>query len=352
MILLKKETYSTTYLHPRKNFEKTDVFAEMRYDPLTGHRVRVYNVDWWRTQRVDFYTLGENSKSRCPFCKGALENMAARFPEDFCREGHLKRGESTIIPNILPYDENAAVSVLTREHIVPMGTMKESTIKDGISLILDYAKDISKYRKKDYDFALLHWNYMPTSGGSLIHPHMQVYVTDTALNYHNRVLEKAKDFSKKYGCEFFSNYIKKEEEEGERIITKKGRCVLIAPFAGRGMLGEFLIIIEDSYNYRDITDRDIEDISVILKKLSLFLDSKNIPGFNLALFSSPLREKVMLNHIRVYPRVYRDTEVFATDIEAPTLLYGESFSLISPEKNAKEMRQFLEASDDSGKAEL
>jgi len=346
VISLKKEIYNTTYLHPRKNFEKTDVYAEMRYDPLTGHRVRIYDIEW-KTRKVDFYTLGEKSKDRCPFCEGVLEKMAARFPEDFTKEGHFKKGEGTLIPNILPYAENAAVVVLTKSHIVPMGKMEEKIIYDGISLILDYSKAVSKYKKKDYNFAHLHWNYMPTSGGSLIHPHMQVYVTDTALNYHNRVLEKAKDFKNKTGYEFFSQYIKKEEAEKERFVTKKGRCVLIAPFASRGMLGEFLIIIEDSYNFKDITDDDIRDITVLIKKLMLFFEKKDISGFNLALFSSPLHQNVILNHIRIYPRVYRDVEVFATDIETPTLLYGESFCLISPEKNARELRAFLEATNDN-----
>ncbi len=346
MISFKKEIYNTTYLHPRKNFEKTHIFAEMRYDPLTGHRVRVFNVDWWKTNRVDFFSMGSNSKGRCPFCEGAIEKFAARFLEDFCQEGHFKRNECTLIPNILPYAENAAVAVLTKEHIVPMGTMKASIIEDGIKLVLDYAKDISAFDKKDYDYALLHWNYMPPSGGSLIHPHMQVYVTDTALNYHKRVLERACEFRKKYNAEFFIEYLKKELEEQERFIIKKGRCYLISPFAGRGMLGEFLIIINDSYNYRDITDDDIKDISHLIYGLTLFLDKKSIPAFNLALFSSPVKERIMLNHIRIYPRVYRDTEVFATDIETPTLLYGESFSLISPEKNASELREFLETLND------
>lgn len=346
MISFKKEIYNTTYLHPRKDFQKTDVFAEARYDPLTGHRVRIYGIEW-KTKRVDFFYLGEKSKDRCPFCKDALERMAARFPKDFLEEGHFKKGESTLIPNILPYAENAAVVILTKEHIVPMGKMKKSTIYDGISLIFEYSRKISSYKRKDYNFAHLHWNYMPTSGGSLIHPHMQVYVTDTALNYHNRVLEKAKDFKKNTGQEFFSQYLKREVEDQERFILKKGRCNLLAPFASKGMLGEFLIIIEDSYNYREILDEDIKDMAEILRLISLFFEAKEISGFNLALFSSPIGEEVILNHIRIYPRVYRDVEVFATDIETPTLLYGESFCLISPEKNAKDLKSFLETNYDN-----
>ncbi|MCX7991593.1 MAG: hypothetical protein N2999_06135 [Proteobacteria bacterium] len=349
MISLRKEIYNTTYLHPKKNFEKTDVFAEMRYDPLTGHRVRVYGIEW-RTKKVDFYQLGEKSRHRCPFCEGVLEKMVARFPKDFVEKGYFEKGQSILIPNILPYAENAGVVVLTRNHIVPMGKMEEETICDGISLILDYAKEVSLYKKKEYNFAHLHWNYMPTSGGSLIHPHMQVYVTDTPLNYHSRVLEKAKDFKKEKGLEFFSQYVKKEEQEKERFVFRKGRCVVLAPFASRGMLGEFLVILEDSFNYKQISDDDIKDLGNIIKKLSLFFEAKDIPGFNLALFSSPLNEDIILNHIRVYPRVYRDIEIFATDVETPTLLYGESFCLVSPEKNAEDFRTFLETGCDNWQA--
>ncbi|GAB4434818.1 MAG: galactose-1-phosphate uridylyltransferase [bacterium] len=340
MILLKKEAYSTSYLHPRKEFQLTDVKAEMRFDPLTGHRVRVFEIDW-QTKKIDFYALGEKNKHRCPFCEGVIKEKAARFTSELCKEGYFKKGSVTLIPNILPYAENAAVAVLTKEHVVPMGKMPQETIYNGLTLMTEYAKKVSQYDKKDYRYALLHWNYMPASGGSLIHPHMQVYVTDTPLNYHARVLEKALEFSNSYGLEFFKAYLEKEAEESIRVIAKRGRVVLIAPFASRGMLGEFLLIIEDSYNYRNITEEDFSNISSLIYDLTLFLDSRNIPAFNLALFSSPLDKKIMLNHIRIYPRVYRDVDVFATDVETPTLLYGESFSLVSPERNADMFRDFL-----------
>lgn len=340
MITLKKEFYSTSYLHPRKDFQLSDVRAEMRFDPLTGHRVRVFEIDW-QTKRVDFYELGEKSKHRCPFCEGVLEQKAARFDPKLCENGHFKKGSVTLIPNILPYAENAAVAVLTKEHVVPMGTMPEETIFNGLSLMAEYAFKVSAFDRKDYQYALLHWNYMPTSGGSLIHPHMQVYVTNTPLNYHARVLEKASEFTKRIGVEFFQAYLEKEVQENERFITKRDRVNLVAPFASRGMLGEFLLIIEGSYNYREITGEDFANVASLIKDLCLFFDSRNIPGFNLALFSSPLDDRIMLNHIRIYPRVYRDIDVFATDVETPTLLYGESFSLISPERNAKLMKEFL-----------
>lgn len=337
---LRKERYKTAYLHPRNDFKHTDVHAEMRYDPLTGHRVRVYEIDW-RTKKIDFFQLGEKSRERCPFCKAALEKKAARFHQDLCKEGHFKKGDVTLIPNILPYAENAAVAILTTEHIVPMGLMTQETVYNGASLVMEFARKISEHDKKKYRYALLHWNYMPTSGGSLIHPHMQVYVTDSPLNYHCRVLEKAEDFLGKNNREFFESYLELEKSEADRFITQRGRCSLIAPFASRGMLGEFLIVIENSYSYEDITEEDLMHCASLIKDVSGFLETKNIPGFNLALFSSPVGKNVMLNHIRIYPRVFRDVELFATDIETPTLLYGESFALVSPENNAKALKDFL-----------
>lgn len=340
MIVFKKENYFTTYLHPRKNFEPTRVYAEMRFDPLTGNRVRIFEIDW-KTNKIDFYALGEKNKDRCPFCENVINHKAARFNKELCKEGHFKKGSVTLIPNILPYAENAAVAVLTKEHVVPMGTMPQETIFNGLTLMTEYALAVSIFDKNDYDFALLHWNYMPASGGSLIHPHMQVYVTDRPLNYHGRVLKNALDFKEREGVEFFRAYLEKEKNEGVRFIERRGRVSLLTPYASRGMLGEFLLIIEEAFNYRQIEEEDFKNIASFIKDISLFFDYKNIPGFNMAFFSSPLKKEIMLTHVRIYPRVYRDIDVFATDIETPTLLYGESFSLISPEKNAKELREFL-----------
>jgi UDPglucose--hexose-1-phosphate uridylyltransferase len=342
VINLRREKYKTAYLHPRKDFLYTDVHAEMRYDPLTGDRVRIHEIDW-RTRKIDFLAMGGKSAERCPFCGEALGKKAARFHPDLCEEGHFRKGSVTLIPNILPYAENSAVAVLTAEHVVPMGAMPLETIYNGASVIMEFARKISIHDKKKYRYALLHWNYMPASGGSLIHPHMQVYVTDTPLNYHRRVLENAKEFQEKNSAGFFESYIDLEKKEEERFIAQRGRCSLILPFASRGMLGEFLIIIESSYSYEDLTEEDLMNISSLIRDVSGFLEAKNIPGFNLALFSSPAGEKTMLNHIRIYPRVFRDVELFATDIETPTLLYGESFSLVSPESNAKALKEFLAA---------
>lgn len=344
MIELRKEIYKTTYCHPRKNFEITDVYAEMRYDPLTGHRVRVYEIDWC-TRPVNFYELGSKSAHRCPFCEGALEKYGARFHPQFCKEGHMKNGEVTLIPNILPYAENAAVAVLTKEHVVPMGRMSEETIFNAFSLIFNYAIKVSEFQKKQYKYAHLHWNYMPTSGGSIIHPHMQVYVTDEPLNYHKRLLEKSVEFYNSHGKEFFKTYSEYEERERVRFITKSGRSVLLSPFASRGMLGEFIIIVNDVFNYNDFTIDDLSDISGLIHKAMLFFEKRLIPGFNMALYTSPINSQIMQSHIRIYPRVYRDTDTFATDVETPTLLYGESFSLISPEKNAALFRKFIENID-------
>lgn len=343
MIELRSQPYSTSYRHPLKSFELSEVGAEIRFDPLTDNRVRVYDMNWHARTAVDYRDFAGHTSEHCPFCEHNIHRVAARFPPAISEQGHLTRGTVTLIPNVLPYAEHAAVAILTKEHIVPMGQMPEASIADGFGVMTEFAGRACAMQGHEYEFAHMYWNYLPASGGSLIHPHMQVYVTDMPLNYHRKMLDCAAAFRRRTGTGFIEAYAAHEEALGTRFVTRRGRCALLAPFAPKGMLGELWITIDGRYHWRDFTDDDFADAAALIADVSTWLDSRLIAGLNLALFASPASCADLMCHIRIYPRVYRNTDTYANDVEAPTLLYGESFCVLPPERTAAELRRFMES---------
>ena len=75
-------------------------------------------------------------------------------------------GESVTFPNMYPFSENHAVSVITREHNVSQFTVQQ--IADALRGQVEY---LSRCQP---GYASINWNYLPSAGASLAHPHMQV----------------------------------------------------------------------------------------------------------------------------------------------------------------------------------
>ena len=65
-------------------------------------------------------------------------------------------------------------------------------------------------------------NHLPSAGGSLIHPHLQINADRVAANHHRFLLERAYTFYQHNGDFLFSTYLDHEKKDGSRYIGKTG----------------------------------------------------------------------------------------------------------------------------------
>ena len=60
-------------------------------------------------------------------------------------------------------------------------------------------------------------NHLPSAGGSLLHPHLQINADRVASNHHRFLKKKTDQFHRDTGRELFSVYLDHEKEEGDTL---------------------------------------------------------------------------------------------------------------------------------------
>ncbi len=168
------------YLDPRIDFQERTIACEMRRDPLTGCSGRVAHGLGFHLHPLDVAPLVAASQPSCPFCPDQLFQVTPRFPAEIVPEGRLQLGEAVLFPNLVPYDEHSAVTVMSQQHYVPLGKFTQTQLFQAFRVSQDYLRYAQQHPRTTY--ALVFWNYFPASGGTQIHPHLQVFATDAPGN--------------------------------------------------------------------------------------------------------------------------------------------------------------------------
>lgn len=107
------------YLDPRADYQEITIACEVRRDPLTGRSGRVAHGLGFTIRPLDAAPFIATSQLSCPFCPERIFTITPKFPSEIVPEGRLQRGEAVIFPNLVPYDEHSAVTVISQEHYVP-----------------------------------------------------------------------------------------------------------------------------------------------------------------------------------------------------------------------------------------
>lgn len=168
------------YLDPRTDFQETAIACEIRRDPLTGRSGRVAHGLGFTIRPLDIAPLIAASQPSCPFCPERIFTVTPKFPTEIGPEGRLRRGEAVIFPNLVPYDEHSAVTAICQAHYVPLDQFTHAQLVNSFTVCRDYLYAVQQQAQTTY--SLVYWNYFPASGGTQIHPHLQVLATDTPGN--------------------------------------------------------------------------------------------------------------------------------------------------------------------------
>jgi galactose-1-phosphate uridylyltransferase len=144
-------------------FTVTDVVTnkgvlQYREEHFTGLRCRISPE---RVKRHTGQTLVlPDEHESCPFCEQNLFTLTPVFPDG----KRILKGESVTFPNMFPFAARHTVTVITRAHMVPEFTRAQ--IADALGAQIE-----SLIRYEGYPS--INWNYLPSAGASIIHPHMQ-----------------------------------------------------------------------------------------------------------------------------------------------------------------------------------
>ncbi|HLY32386.1 MAG TPA: hypothetical protein VKQ36_15260 [Ktedonobacterales bacterium] len=327
------------YLDPRLDYQETAISCEMRADPLTGRSGRVAHGLGFQIQPLDVEPLIAASRPNCPFCPERIFEVTPKFPVDVVPAGRLQRGEATLFPNLVPYDEHSAVAAMSQAHYVPIGQFTHMLLFDAFSVCLAYLRQVQRLPRTTYP--LLFWNYLPASGGTQIHPHLQVFATDTPGNALQEELACSLRYEQEEGRPFWADLLEEEQRLGERFVGRGAHSAWLTSFVSRSLLADTLILFPGRQTLADLSEEALDEFCRGLTQALRHLATQGVYSFNLAWFSGVAEREDWWLHARLSPRLYLTPRLWGTDTTALQHLYQEPFMVQTPEASARGLQQVL-----------
>ena len=260
---------------------------EIRTHPVTGRRCR---ITFSRSAEKEAGTRQlpdppphAGQTGRCPFCSPQRESQTPRFPPEFHPEGRMAHGLSVLFPNLFPYARYSAVSLFDDRHFVEIGTASPASYRD---CFLNCAAFLQRVRQTDPAavYMGIAQNHLPSAGGSLLHPHLQVHADRIAPNHHRFLDRRTRAYREATGCGLFDDLLKHEQEDGTRIIGRTGSWEWLAAFAPEGFY-EIWGILPGRTSLRSLAVGEWEDLAQGVVNTQRFYRRLCRNGYNFGLLA-------------------------------------------------------------------
>jgi galactose-1-phosphate uridylyltransferase len=254
------------------------------------------------------------------------------FPPEIVPEGRMILDDKILFPNIAPYDRLGAVATLGSRHYIPMIDIEPRQIADGFRLALKYFRHLHEMKHPESVYHLISWNYMPASGSSIIHPHLQVFATCFAPNFLREKLEAATVYMEVNKTNFWDDLVEAEKKTRNRFLGEIGRTTWLSVFAPLGSVGDVIAIVDDVRSTLELTGDDLIDLATGLTKLMAAYDRMGVYNFNMSFFAGSQEDDHARFHLVFSPRIYFNPAIGTPDVAALGRLFGESVCMAFPEK--------------------
>ncbi len=333
----KKESVSARFITP--SGEPVEKRIEIRTSPITR-----------RTSRIAFSRIDEKEPgtdilpqpppdsektSECPFCKPQVTSKTPQLiPENF-PSGRLVQDESVLFPNLFPYGSYSAVSLFDNNHFVEIG---KASLSSYTSSFINCSKYLEYVFSNDPDaiYMGITQNHLPSAGGSLLHPHLQINADTIAPNHHRFLGKRALHYYEETGSYLFSDYLKHEKQDGSRYIGNTGAWEWVAAYAPEGFF-EIWGILPKVTSFRQLAASDWEDLARGVLNTQGFYRSLCRNGYNLGILvvedeKTPLELRVVILARSNYaPWVRNDHTGFE-------VMLGDMTTFTAPEETAENAR--------------
>lgn len=326
------ESKETVMLNPLKEMARRSIKSEIRRDPLTGRTARVCHFMKLQWDKPDFDAMVAGTEKYCPFCGDTVFKITPCFPEEIVPEGRLTRDDLVLFPNLAPYDCISAVAILGGRHYIPMTEISARRMEKGFALAMELFQRLDAAGHPKSVYHLINWNYMPASGSSLIHPHLQVFATATAPNLMREELEAAAEYTRVHGSNFWDDLVALEREGGKRFLGTIGRTQWLSVFAPMGVAGDVMATVDGVTHTLELTDNDLADLAAGLVRVMAAYDKMGIYNFNMNFFTGARGDDHYRFHLVFSPRSFFNQALGTPDVGALRNLYNETLCMAFPEE--------------------
>jgi UDPglucose--hexose-1-phosphate uridylyltransferase len=317
---------------------------EIRTHPITGRTCRI------TYSRGEEHEPGAEAlpapppfaadRDKCPFCLAQLAACTPQFPPELCPQGRMNRGTSTLFPNLFPYGRYSGVSLFDDGHFVEIGAATLQPYTESFLNCRDYLLRVSSHDPMAVFMAITQ-NHLPSAGGSLLHPHLQVQADRTPANYQRFLRGRGAEYHRQFGTRLFSAYLQHETQSGERTIGVTGSWQWLVAFAPEGFF-EIWGILPAVTSLRQTGDDDWHALAQGVLNTQKFYRSLGRNGYNLGLLlledgSDDLELRVVLTvRSNFAPWVRSDFTGFE-------VMLGDMATFSAPELTAEKARPFWQS---------
>jgi galactose-1-phosphate uridylyltransferase len=283
-----------------------------RRDSLFGFSCRISPERNKRTPVQSF--VPESVSYTCPFCP---ENIMAQTPS-FAGGKKILIGESVTFPNLYPFSGSHIVTVISRLHNPAELSVRH--IKDALAGQYEALMRCDGYPS-------INWNNMPSSGASMVHPHMQG-ISDQTPAYTDRIfIGKSREFMARNGCCYWDR-LKEAEAGSERYISGDEIlwCASPVPIGEKEIRGYLpFSSLRDFGSY-------IPEISAGLKKIIDYYRSCGHFAFNVTIrFDRQDNDRSFRSFVSAIARI-NPNELSVSDSAFMERLHFEPVCMTLPEK--------------------
>jgi UDPglucose--hexose-1-phosphate uridylyltransferase len=339
MLAFKQETFHSRIVLPDGTMACRPI--EIRTSPITGRTCR---ITYSRSQECEpgAACLPEPppfaaQQDTCPFCQARIATHTPRLAPELDPQGRMTRGTSTLFPNLFPYGRYSAVSLFDDKHFVEIGTAGLQSYADSLLNCRDYLLRVLSLDPAAVFMAITQ-NHLPSAGGSLLHPHLQVQADRTPANYQRFLLSCAGRHRRQYGTRLFSDYLALEKQTGRRCIGATGPWQWLAAFAPEGFF-EIWGILPGVSCLQETTDDHWQCLAQGILNAQKYYRSLGRNGYNLGLLlpadgSDDLELRVVLTVRGNYAPWVR------SDFTGFEVMLGDMATFSAPELTADGARVF------------
>lgn len=267
------------------------------YSPKRKERLKQFKNEETVKQGICFFCPGNEHLT--PKEIGRIEKdgrwIIRWFPNKFpAVELKGKNGKKTKFLTKQPAYGIHEVIAETPDHNKQLWDLSAGHIKKILDVYRLRIKQLS--RVKGIKYVDIFKNHGRLGGTSLIHSHTQIMALDKIPSLVQEEVNAAKKFKKCPYCDII-----KIESKGKRKCFENRSMIAIAPYASRFNYEVWIFPKRHVKNIISLNEKEIKDLSDILKKILLKLRRLNV-SYNFYLHSAP-NDSDLHFHIEVCPRI-------------------------------------------------
>ena len=237
---------------------------QFRQEDYTGFRCRI-SPDRLKRQ-IDQTPFALPVPDECPFCPEHIFSVTPPFSNG----RRILCGESVTFPNMFPFGEGHVVTVITRAHSVEAFSRQQ--LVDAFQGITEALLPVGGYPS-------INWNYLPSSGASVLHPHLQGLSDKHPTFVVERYLAACREYCFRAGRGYWEA-VREEERASDRYlfgeeIIWSAHAVPLGEREVRAILP--VATLEEFREYSDLLSRGILEVLALYRRLGTH-------AFNLSLF--------------------------------------------------------------------